>query len=69
MLRFVINLILGLIFSFGFGIVTIKILLEMANTIKFWGFCVIIGLLALLPLIIFLLSVCLDGLKTDPPIF
>lgn len=48
------NLILGLLFSFIFGLITIKILLQLAQKIRFWGFCVIIGLLALLPLIIYI---------------
>lgn len=49
-----INLISGLVFSFIFGIITIKILLELAQKIRFWGFCIIIGILAFLPLIIYL---------------
>jgi undecaprenyl-diphosphatase len=48
------NLILGLIFAFIFGLITIKILLEIARKVKFWLFCVIIGLLALLPMIMFI---------------
>ena len=48
------NLILGLIFSFIFGLITIKILLNLAQKIRFWFFCVVIGILALLPLIMYL---------------
>ncbi len=48
------SLILGLAFSFIFGILTIKILLSLAQKIKFWTFCVFIGVLALVPFIIYL---------------
>lgn len=48
----VINLILGLVFSFIFGLITIEILLKLSQKIKFWLFCVIIGFLAFLPLLI-----------------
>lgn len=48
------NLFLGLLFSFIFGLITIKILLALAQKIRFWGFCFVIGILALLPLIIYL---------------
>jgi len=49
-----INLVGALLFSFVFGIITIKILLDLAQRIKFWGFCIVVGVLALLPLIIYL---------------
>lgn len=46
------NLIAGLVFSFIFGLITIRILLKLAQKIKFWLFCVIIGFLAFLPLLV-----------------
>lgn len=46
-----INLILGLLFSFIFGLITIKILLSLAQKLKFWLFTIVIGVLAFLPLI------------------
>ena len=48
------NLILGLVFAFIFGILTIKILLNLAQKIKFWVFCIFIGILALIPFIVYL---------------
>ncbi len=48
------NLVLGLMFAFIFGLLTIKILLSLAQRIKFWGFCIFIGLLALIPFLIYL---------------
>ncbi|MBD3282604.1 MAG: UDP-diphosphatase [Candidatus Portnoybacteria bacterium] len=51
----IINLFLGLLFSFIFGLITIKILLELAKKIRFWLFCVVIGFLAFIPLIIYIL--------------
>jgi undecaprenyl-diphosphatase len=49
-----INLIISLVFAFIFGLITIKILLQLANKTRFWLFCVIIGFLALLPLVFYI---------------
>ncbi|MBU3923121.1 undecaprenyl-diphosphate phosphatase [Patescibacteria group bacterium] len=46
-----INLFLGLIFSFIFGLITIKILMQLAQKIRFWLFAIIIGILAFVPLV------------------
>lgn len=46
------NLVVALLFSFIFGIITIKVLMQLAQKIKFWLFCIIIGILAFLPLVI-----------------
>jgi len=50
-----VNLILGLGFAFIFGLLTIKLLLSLAQKIKFWLFCIFIGILALVPFAIYLL--------------
>jgi len=47
----ILHLILGLIFSFIFGLLTIKILMQIAEKMRFWLFAIIIGVLAFLPLI------------------
>ncbi len=48
----VVNLILGLGFAFIFGILTIKLLLTLAQKIRFWIFCIFIGGLALVPFLV-----------------
>ncbi len=45
------DLILGNIFSFAFGLLSIHILMKIAKKFKFWAFCIILGILALLPLL------------------
>lgn len=48
--------ILGLFFAFLFGLLTIHLLIGLARKIKFWIFCIVIGVIALLPLMFYLLS-------------
>ncbi len=50
-----IDLIIGCGSSFVTGLISIHILLKVAQRIKFWAFCVAIGSLALLPMLGFLL--------------
>jgi undecaprenyl-diphosphatase len=45
-----IDSIAGLGFSFIFGLLLIGILIRIARKIKFWIFCVVIGIIALIPL-------------------
>ena len=48
--------IVGLFFAFLFGFLTIHFLIKLATKIRFWLFCVVIGAIALLPLIFYLLG-------------
>jgi len=43
-------------FSFLFGLISIHALLKIARKIKFWAFCLLLGILALLPMISYLLK-------------
>lgn len=44
--------LLGLVSSFAAGIISIHVLLRAAKKIRFWLFCVIIGIIALVPLVL-----------------
>ena len=46
--------LLGVMSAFFVGLLSIHLLLKIAERIKFWKFCVIIGLLTLVPLIFYL---------------
>ena len=45
------KLLIGTIFSFIFGLLTIHVLMKVARKIKFWLFCIVLGIIALIPLI------------------
>ncbi len=44
---------IGILFSFVFGVLTIHTLIRAARRIPFWIFCVMIGLIALIPLLFY----------------
>jgi undecaprenyl-diphosphatase len=46
--------LVGIISSFIVGLISIHILLKVAEKIKFWVFCVVIGIVALLPLLLYI---------------
>jgi len=48
------DLLLGSAFSFLTGALSIHLLMKTARKIRFWGLCVLIGILALLPLLSYL---------------
>jgi len=48
------NASIGLLFSFLFGILTIHFFLKIAKTVNFWLFCLILGAIALIPLVFYL---------------
>lgn len=41
----------SIVFSFFFGLLLIHVLMKVARRIRFWVFCVVLGILALLPLL------------------
>lgn len=45
------RIIVGLVFSFAFGLVSIHVLMKVASKIKFWLFCIVLGLISLVPLL------------------
>ena len=45
------KMIVGLIFSFAFGLLSIHVLMKIARKIKFWLFCIVLGLISFVPLI------------------
>ncbi|MBN2517485.1 MAG: undecaprenyl-diphosphate phosphatase [Candidatus Altiarchaeota archaeon] len=47
---------LALLASFGAGILTISLLLKLASRIKFWAFCILIGVLSLVSLSFYLVT-------------
>ncbi|MCW4026842.1 MAG: hypothetical protein NWE76_05115, partial [Candidatus Bathyarchaeota archaeon] len=49
------DIIIGCGSSFIAGLISLRILLKIAQRIKFWTFCVAMGSLALLPMLGFLL--------------
>jgi len=48
------DILAGAFFSFLFGIISIHALMKIARRIKFWAFCILLGILALLPLLSYL---------------
>jgi undecaprenyl-diphosphatase len=44
--------IIGLVAAFVFGILTIGALVKLATRIRFWKFCIVLGVLSLLPLLL-----------------
>lgn len=44
----------GLLSAFIAGIISIHVLLKISERVKFWAFCIVIGLIALLPLLTYL---------------
>ena len=44
--------VIGLVVAFLFGLLTIGALVRIAAKIHFWKFCIILGVLSLLPLLI-----------------
>ena len=42
----------GVLTSFVFGLLTIRLLMRVAARVAFWGFCVLIGVLSFLPLVV-----------------
>lgn len=44
---------IGILFSFVFGVLTIHALIRAAQRIPFWIFCIVIGLIALIPLVFY----------------
>jgi len=44
--------ICGLVAAFVFGILTIGALIKLAAKVRFWKFCIVLGILSLLPLLI-----------------
>lgn len=46
--------VLGLASSFIAGLISIHVLLKIAEKIKFWIFCIVIGLIALIPLLYYI---------------
>ena len=48
------NILVGILSSFLVGLLTINLILKLAKQIQFWIFCIIIGILSFLPLIVIL---------------
>lgn len=48
------NVLLGVVFSFLMGILSIHFLMKTTQKIRFWSICILIGILALLPLLSYL---------------
>jgi len=48
------KIITGLLFSFVFGMLTIHVLIKIAKKYAFWKFCIILGIIALIPLVFYL---------------
>lgn len=46
--------LIGVVFSFAVGLLSIHVLLKTAERIKFWVFCIIMGVIALLPLFLYI---------------
>jgi undecaprenyl-diphosphatase len=45
---------LGIISAFVIGLLSIHVLLKISERIKFWAFCIIIGIIALMPLLFYI---------------
>lgn len=45
------EILVGILFSFAFGLLSIHALMKIARKIRFWAFCILIGTLALLPML------------------
>jgi len=50
------EILAGVLSSFLVGLISIHALLKIARRIKFWAFCLLIGILALIPMISYLLA-------------
>jgi len=50
------EILVGILFSFAFGLLSIHVLTKIARKIRFWAFCILIGTLALLPMLGYLLK-------------
>ncbi|MFQ6095469.1 MAG: undecaprenyl-diphosphate phosphatase [Candidatus Bathyarchaeia archaeon] len=48
------NLLLGVVFSFLMGTLSIHVLMKTVGRIRFWSLCILIGVLAVLPLLSYL---------------
>lgn len=50
------EILVSILFSFTFGLLTIQALTKIARKIRFWAFCILLGTLALLPMLGYLLK-------------
>lgn len=48
-----IDALVGIFFSFLFGILTIHLFLKIAKKINFWLFCIVLGIISLIPLVFY----------------
>jgi len=51
------EILVSILFSFAFGLLSIHALMKAARKIRFWAFCILIGILALLPMLAYLLKI------------
>ena len=51
------EILVSILFSFAFGLLSIHALTKIARKIRFWAFCILLGILALLPMLGYLLKI------------